>query len=166
MAKNDWWLIGAGCAAAVGVVLAMNRKKGPGARVFHLERAMGVDARLRAFLGRWQTEGHFPILVAPEGGRRTDPTKQLRLFAEGVTKARTLEETPHGRGGALDLVPCDPTGKTPFWSDTAAFSVIGEFAEAMGLEWGGRWTGLVDMPHIQVPDWRSLPFPPYPLGVA
>jgi len=50
------------------------------------------------------------------------------------------------------------------------FQAWGELAEGIGLEWGGRWEGLVDGPHVQWPvSWQvaqrrgSLPpLPPLP----
>jgi peptidoglycan L-alanyl-D-glutamate endopeptidase CwlK len=42
--------------------------------------------------------------------------------------------------------------------DTAHYKKIGPLGEALGLEWGGRWTSFVDLPHYQLPgySWSAL----------
>jgi hypothetical protein len=126
--------------------------------IWRRDRALGVDGRLLRFLDWWEAHGEFPILVLPDGGLRISKEEQARLYAVGASKARTLEETPHGRGGALDLAPYSD-GLVP-WTKWGLFAQIGQAAEWQGLEWGGRWTELKDGPHIQVPDWKTLPYPP------
>ena len=129
-------------------------------KVFRKDRAKGVHPLLVSFLEWWEQHGPFCIVVLAEGGLRMDAELQARLFASGATRARTLEDTPHGRGAALDVAP-RINGAVP-WQDWGLFLVIGERAEALGLEWGGRWKTLRDGPHLQVPDWRQLPYPPAP----
>lgn len=128
--------------------------------ILHEERAKGVDLRLLAFLEWWKARGPFTLTVLPGGGFRTDEAEQLANFRSGASRARTLADTPHGRGGALDLAPL--IGSKVDWTDWATFEVMGGLAEDRGLEWGGRWTTLKDGPHIQVPNWRVLPYPRRP----
>lgn len=134
--------------------------------VVHRERADGVDARLQAFLDEWEASGPFRICVSPEGGLRTDELAQARLFARGASRAATLAQTPHGRGGAMDLAPyfgfapqyADDTGASP-GALAGAFSAIGASAKALGLHWGGDFPSY-DGGHVELADWKSLPFPP------
>jgi len=35
------------------------------------------------------------------------------------------------------------------YNDDKFFQTVGELAETVGLEWGGRWTKFPDRPHIQ-----------------
>lgn len=132
-------------------------------------RAAGVDPRLLEFLTGWEVVGGFPILVAD--GLRTDPAKQLAYFEAGNSRARTLDQTPHGRGGAVDLWPADFNPNVRVTAEVyEKFLAIGIAAENAGLEWGGRWTNAFrpsdmnpfggDLPHVQVRNWASLPFPP------
>lgn len=130
-------------------------------KVLHRYRATGVHPMLLAFLDWWEREGICTILVLPDGGLRTDNAKQRSLFAKGVTRAETLADTPHGRGGALDLAPL-VNGHIP-WDTLEAFKPIGTAAEAHGLEWGGRWRFL-DACHVELAHWRELPYPPKPWG--
>lgn len=132
-------------------------------RVHHRERAKGVDIRLIAFLDWWESNGPFELTVLKDGGVRTDEARQRNFYEVGTSKAKTLDETPHGRGGALDCAPLI-NGDVP-WTDKGLFERMGRFAESKGLQWGGRWKDPVDGPHIQVPDWRQLPFPPEPVTV-
>jgi len=161
-----WWALGA--AALVGGVAMLLGKKSAvpaatvnGPRVRHRERAAGVDRRLLAFLDWWDANGPFTIVIGPDGGVRTDAAKQADYFRRGTSKARTLQETPHGRAGALDLTPVDAKGN-PVWEGPGVsekFAEIGRLAKAHGFAWGGDWPSA-DMPHIEVKDWKGLAYPP------
>ena len=73
---------------------------------------------------------------------RTKPGKK-------VTNAKRWQSN-HNYGLAVDLCPF-VEGK-PNWD--APFSVwqqIGRTSEGLGLEWGGRWAKLRDLPHVQLP---------------
>jgi len=48
---------------------------------------------------------------------------------------------------ALDFCPME--GAKCAWDDRAAFGRAGALAEALGFEWGGRWSTLHDLDHIQ-----------------
>jgi len=131
---------------------------GPGANVFHRERADGVDQRLQDFLDSWAQYGTFDLVVLPDGGLRTDEALQEQFYADGKSKAATLAETPHGRGGAIDVAP-RINGVVP-WDRWDLFQAIGQYGKSIGLNWGGDFlTEKRDGPHLEVPDWRSLPLP-------
>ena len=132
--------------------------------VLRPERAYGVRPELLGFLDWWRIHGPFRITIGEHGGLRTSDTVQLALYLKGASDARTLRDTPHGRGAALDLY------RVTRWTergavlevalaDHAAFGAIGAAAKAYGLAWGGDWQ-KPDEPHVQLPDWRSLPFQP------
>lgn len=127
----------------------------------------GVDPALVLFAA--EVGGLFDVRVT--SGLRTD-AEQLALWSKGrngdpgqiVTNARTAESSAHGRGAAIDLVPLDEEGR-PVWLDSdPRWQIIGTLAERMGLEWGGRWGKFRDMPHVQLKDWRRLPYPPESKG--
>ncbi len=84
-------------------------------------------------------------------GRRTFQ-EQARLYAKGrtapgprVTNARAGYSW-HNFGTAYDLTLF--SGKNPVW-DSKHYDTAGRIGEELGLEWGGRWTKLVDRPHFQ-----------------
>lgn len=142
--------------------------------VLYPQRMDGVVPELRETVLRW--DGPFDILVAPDGGLRTDPAKQLQYFNEGNSKARTLAETPHGRGAAVDLWPMSFNPSRPLFTaaeddknktDVSRFTIhqpiafahfeyMRAWATRHGLTILGRW----DLPHWELPQWRSLPYPP------
>jgi D-alanyl-D-alanine carboxypeptidase len=149
------------------------------ATVYNLERVTGVDDRLSWFLAGWQVHGPFEIVIPPDGGVRKDAARQAVFYAQKTSNAATLADTPHGRAGAIDICPYGPTpltrkGSTVFVLGpqypenlpphlqaecVAKFRRIGAIAKRLGFVWGGDWA-RPDMPHIEVPDWRLLPFPP------
>lgn len=133
-------------------------------KVWFRERARGVVAELQRFLDACERQLAFDVCVVVDGGVRTDAAKQASYAAKGTSNAATLEDTPHGRGAALDVMPCDAQGR-PLWAAYAAQAAVGGLAESMGLQWGGRFRSY-DGGHVQVPWWRTLPFPPGGAGLA
>ncbi len=80
--------------------------------------------------------------------------EQSKLYAQGrttpgipVTNARAGQSL-HNFGLAVDVVKL--TGGKVDWSDRKAYFRFGLHAEALGLEWGGRWHKFVDLPHVEV----------------
>ena len=148
-------------------------------QVLHLERARGIHPQLRALLDSWCVDGSHNVLVAPNGGVRTDEALQASTAAAGLSQAKTLRSTPHGRAAAVDVwpvsflpfVPLSAGGTGSRWVSWEQlpelvrneFFLFGLFAETKGLKWGGRWRGKTfpngDQPHVELPDWQSLPFP-------
>lgn len=59
----------------------------------------------------------------------------------------------HNYGIALDGCRDADVNKPGLQPDytKAHYDVLGISAEGAGLEWGGRWEGLIDCPHIQLP---------------
>ena len=82
--------------------------------------------------------------------------EQDALYAQGrtkpgkkVTNARGGQSN-HNFGLAVDVCPF--VGGKPNWdAPPATWERIGEAGEAEGLEWGGNWSSIVDMPHLQLP---------------
>ena len=138
--------------------------------VLYRERADGVVIELQEFLSWWDQHGDFPLRVQVDGGLRKDASKQLHFFLSGMSKARTLNETPHGPGGAVDVAPADWDGLTVTAEDYAKFCRIGVVAQERGLVWGGRWKKAFpptkanpyggDLCHLEIEDWRALPYQP------
>lgn len=137
-----------------------------GAQVLHYERAYGCHPDLIAFLNWWQAHGPFDILVAADGGNRTDAIKQASYCATGTSNACTLESTPHGRGCGLDVYPVGFNTQLDLSQQPEIlekFKVISEAGEAFGLTSGIHFhigpSKSPDYPHLEVTDWRQLPFP-------
>ena len=81
-----------------------------------------------------------------------DSESQALLYAQGRTAPgqRVTNAGPgksmHNHKVAFDFVPV-VAGKA-VWNDHKAWNACGAIAEAVGLEWGGRWKA-VDKPHCQ-----------------
>jgi hypothetical protein len=82
--------------------------------------------------------------------------EQDALFAKGrtkpgpkVTNARGGQSN-HNYGLAVDLAPLK-NGKIDWNVKNPAWKIMGEEGQKLGLEWGGGWTTLVDLPHFQLP---------------
>lgn len=149
-------------------------------RVLELDRAHGVHPSLLELLASWEREGSHDVVVAPNGGLRTDARLQAALASGGASAASTLRSTPHGRAAALDVwpvsflahVPRAQGGTASRWTSwealpadvREAFAAFGRFAEVRGFVWGGRWRGKTfphgDQPHVELREWRTMPFPP------
>ena len=89
-----------------------------------------------------------------------DCASQDALYAIGrtkpgkvVTRARAGQSF-HNFRVAFDFVPV-VHGKA-VWTDLALFRRCGEIGESLGLEWGGRWQGMRDRPHMQYTGGLSL----------
>lgn len=95
--------------------------------------------------------------------------EQDALYAKGrskpgakVTNAKgTSYSSMHQWGVAFDfylIMDIDGDGKT---SDDAynnakkTFNKVGALGKQVGLEWGGDWKSIKDLPHLQLKDWGS-----------
>lgn len=128
-------------------------------KILHRDRAIGVHPDLLAFLDWWEANGPFDLTIPQDGGLRTDQRKQALFFATNVSGAASLDKTPHGRGGALDLIPI--FGSFIDWKNPEPFQQMGVIAEQRGLVWGGRWH-KPDRDHVELKSWKELPMPGTP----
>lgn len=89
--------------------------------------------------------------------------EQDALYAKGrtapgsiVTNARgSTYSSMHQWGVAFDFYRND--GQGAYNTADNFFVRVGEIGKSIGLEWGGDWTSMKDMPHFQLPDWGSTP---------
>ena len=89
-----------------------------------------------------------------------DGESQNALYAQGrtapgkiVTKAKAGQSF-HNWKCAFDFVPI-VNGKAQ-WNDTALFTKCGEIAEAVGLQWAGRWKTFKELAHCQYTNGLTL----------
>jgi peptidoglycan L-alanyl-D-glutamate endopeptidase CwlK len=111
------------------------------------------------------------VTVLVTQGLRTY-AEQDALYAEGrtapgkiVTNARGGQSN-HNFGTAYDVVPIDANGQ-PIWNTSdSAWSTIETIGKGLGLEWGGDFTSIHDIPHwqltggVSLAEMRSLYKPP------
>jgi len=115
-----------------------------------------VAKRCLAFVAKAQAEGIEVIITSTY----RDFASQNALYAQGRTRPGKV--VTRARGGqsyhnfrvAFDFVPV-VHGKA-VWTDLALFRRCGEIGESLGLEWGGRWQGMRDRPHMQYTGGLSL----------
>jgi peptidoglycan L-alanyl-D-glutamate endopeptidase CwlK len=107
-----------------------------------------VAAKVRKIIALAAAQG-FTLLVVQ--GLRTI-AEQNALFAQGrtkkgkiVTKARGGQSW-HNYGLAVDFAFI--TNGEVDWTD-ALYRKIGGWAKLAGLEWGGAWRTITDLPHVQ-----------------
>lgn len=150
-------------AGAVALALAKGKSVIPN-NVRQRENAGSLLAPLRDFLTWWELEGPHSILIPQWGGMREGieaEAWQRKQYDIGTSRALSLRETPHGRGAALDLWPVEFDYYTPWDKQptnvVAKFKLQGVIAKEFGFKWGGDWGW--DYPHIEIPNWRTLPFP-------
>jgi peptidoglycan L-alanyl-D-glutamate endopeptidase CwlK len=97
--------------------------------------------------------------------------EQDALYAKGrtvagrkVTNAKgSTYSSMHNWGVAFDFYldeDVDKDGKTSddaYNNKTHLFEKVGKIGQALGLEWGGSWTSIKDLPHFQLKKWGSTP---------
>lgn len=69
--------------------------------------------------------------------------------ADGVIKRSNHQAHADGLGHAVDC--CFVVDGHASWDARMPWKVYGACAEALGLTWGGTWTALHDLPHIEAP---------------
>lgn len=93
------------------------------------------------------------------------------LYAKGrtmpgkiVTKAKgNTYSSMHQWGVAFDFyLKMDVDGDGSVSDDalnnsTELFNKVGKIGQSIGLEWGGAWKSMKDLPHFQLPNWGSTP---------
>lgn len=84
--------------------------------------------------------------------------EQDALYAQGRTAPGSVVTNAkypwslHCWGVALDFAPV--VGGKADYSNVALFERVGAIGESLGLDWGGRWTSIVDRPHFQLRGYR------------
>jgi len=97
----------------------------------------------------------LPVRIV-EGYRSIE--RQNELYAQGRTKPGNIVtnakggESFHNWGVAVDLVFVKGGYNVP----ETHWQTLGSIAERHGFEWGGRWSGFTDRPHIQLTLGHSL----------
>lgn len=113
-----------------------------------------IQNKVKAFI--LKADNRFGIKTRVTDGYRT-VEEQDALYAKGrtaegqkVTNARGGYSN-HNFGLAIDIVPME-NGKPNY--NSSQYPLLGRIGESVGLEWGGRFKSIVDMPHFQ--DLKSM----------
>lgn len=89
--------------------------------------------------------------------------EQDKLYAKGrtekgsiVTNAKgSTYSSMHQWGIAFDFYRND--GKGVYENSDGFFQKVGKIGKMLGLEWGGDFKSIKDLPHFQISDWGSTP---------
>lgn len=101
----------------------------------------------------------FPMMVT-DGVRSVEQQKALYAkgrtapgpvvtYADGVEKRSNHQPHIDKLGHAVDC--CFVVNGKPSWDAHLPWKAYGAAAEAHGLTWGGSWTRLADLPHVELP---------------
>lgn len=102
-------------------------------------------------ISRAFSEGIYIIITQ---GLRTIE-EQNALYAQGRTKPGPKVTNAkggtsyHNFGLAFDFAILEFSGAIN-WTVDKRWKRVGVIGESLGLEWGGRWTSFVDIPHFQI----------------
>ena len=120
-------------------------------------KLVGVDPRLPDLVAKIFTAmAALGFWMEVTDGLRTTAQQQA-LYAQGrttpgpiVTNADGVTTLSNHQGGlAVDC--CFLVNGAPSWDARLPWKAYGACAEALGLKWGGDWTSLVDLPHLELP---------------
>ena len=88
-------------------------------------------------------------------------TEQDILYAQGrTTPGRIITnakggQSMHNYGCAFDFAPLE-NGKIDWSAQNKKWGIVGKIGITIGLEWGGLWTKMLDLPHFQYTAGYSL----------
>lgn len=68
--------------------------------------------------------------------------------ADGVIKTSNHQAKADGWGHAVDCAFL--INGTPSWDLRLPWATYGACGKALGLQWGGDWNSLVDLPHLEL----------------
>lgn len=112
-------------------------------------RLVGIDPRLQAFAASFRAshpDGHVSCGYRGQADQEAD-------FAKSASRAHWLQSA-HNFGSALDWFRLTAAAGAAFdkwWYEGS----LAPAAKAAGLVWGGTFTTITDMPHVETPDWRK-----------
>lgn len=80
-----------------------------------------------------------------------------------ITKAKTVWDSFHAYGRAFDIAVVNKHGKIDWgenvdWNSDGIsdWNQLGELGESIGLEWGGNFSSLRDIPHYQYREGKTI----------
>ena len=112
----------------------------------------GIDIVFTSGFRTWeqQMDAYKKGRALTEGGWRIVDHSKIVTFA-------LPDDAPHCRGAAYDIVPI--VNERAAWDRHDLFLELGRIGKECGLVWGGDWQKIKDMPHFELRQWRSIPFP-------
>lgn len=122
-----------------------------------------LHPRLQTLVEKLKTECEKQGLKIGIGECLRTVAEQDALYAKGRTTSGSIVTNAKGDSYssmhqwyiAFDVYRDD--GKGAYYNNDGFFSKVGAIGKKLGLEWGGDWKSIKDLPHFQLPDWGSTP---------
>ena len=122
-----------------------------------------LHPKLREFVFLLKSECEKQGLKIGIGECLRTAEEQDKLYAKGRTEKGTIVTNAKGSsyssmhqwGVAFDIYRND--GKGVYENGDRFFEKVGKIGKTLGLEWGGDWTSIRDLPHFQLSDWGATP---------
>ncbi|MBS0497972.1 MAG: M15 family metallopeptidase [Proteobacteria bacterium] len=117
-----------------------------------------AQIKAREFMAAVQAadlDGHIVKIIS---GTRTY-AEQAEIFAQGRTKSGRIVtkagpgHSNHNFGIAWDI---GIFKNGDYLDESSIYEDVGKIGKQIGLEWGGDWSSIVDLPHYQMPSKLSL----------
>lgn len=122
-----------------------------------------LHPRLKELVYKLQAECEKSGLKIGIGECLRTVAEQDSLYAKGRTQKGSIVTNAKGSsyssmhqwGVAFDFYRNDKKGA--YENGDGFFEKVGKIGKKLGLEWGGDWKSIKDLPHFQLPDWGSTP---------
>lgn len=148
-----WVALGTGLAAGWWLVTSYQLDRRSELIVAGLAPEMATKARE---LARRAAAVGIPITFT-SGARSL--AEQARLYAQGRTTPGAIvtntRESAHNYGAAVD-VAFTRFGRYTTPSHDQPWEKLAAIGKKLDLVWGGDFTSIVDKPHFELRDWRTL----------
>lgn len=105
-----------------------------------------LDHRFRPLVEKWLVAVKQKGLNVRIVETLRTPERQEELQKAGASQ---LKRGYHQRGLAFDFALFDHRGVYQTNNLSGDYTIAGEIGEGLGMVWGGRWTKLVDLGHLQ-----------------
>lgn len=122
-----------------------------------------LHPRLQVLVGELKSASARNGLKIGIGECLRTAAEQDALYAKGrtapgeiVTNAKgSSYSSMHQWGVAFDFYRND--GEGAYDNADGFFGKVGKIGQSLGLEWGGEWKSITDLPHFQLADWGKTP---------
>ena len=128
-----------------------------------MRKIEALHPRLQAIIYDFKAECEKQGFIIGIGECLRTAAEQDALYAKGRTQKGSIVtnakggtySSMHQWGVAFDFYRNDGIGA--YENGDGFFERVGKIGKGLGLEWGGDWKSIKDLPHFQLSDWGSTP---------
>jgi peptidoglycan LD-endopeptidase CwlK len=136
--------------------------------------ALAEQANIHFIVTQTLRSNEEQIAYYAQGRQSLEEVNELRKIAKlppiaddenrhVITRAKTVWDSYHAYGRAFDVAVISSEGKIN-WSESIDWDSdgisdwieLGKLGESIGLEWGGNFSSLRDLPHFQFREGKSI----------